>query len=226
MFFWSRLDMKNSSLLNTLVGKKYIVGITGLFLCSFLVLHLSGNLLLFKNDNGISFNLYAKFMSTNPIIRVSEIFLFLAFIIHIGMAMVITWHNKKARPISYQKTSSETSSFFSRHMFFTGSMLLIFLVVHLKQFFVESRFKGEHNLYLLVKSAFEDEIYVIFYCISLLFLSFHLFHGFQSAFQTFGINHHKLTPMIKKLGILFAVFIPIGFAIIPLYFYAQKVGIL
>ncbi len=204
-------------------GKKYIIAASGIFLVSFLIAHLSGNLLLFKDDGGKSFNEYANFMSTNPGIRILEIILLLGFIVHIATAIYITIQNRRARPIKYEKNKgSANSSMASRNMGLTGSVILVFLVIHMKDFFVESRIYGEKNMYELVKTTFHDPLYTIIYLFSLFILALHLSHGFQSAFQSWGLNHDKYTPFIKALGIFLAVVLPIGFASIPVYFYIKQ----
>ena len=199
------------------------MGASGLFLVIFLIMHLSGNLLLLADDGGEAFNAYARFMSTNWVIRVLEIGLFLGFVIHIVMAALLTRQNRKARPVKYAvNKAQENSPWYSRNMGLTGSLILVFLVIHLKNFFVESRIYGQHNMYQLVKTAFQDPLYVAIYLFSFIILGLHLSHGFQSAFQSWGLNHKTYTPLIKKAGYLFAVVIPSGFAVIPIFFYIQR----
>src|SRR6266498_1229921 len=189
---------------NSSVGQKVLVSLTGLFLCSFLIVHLTGNMLLFKNDEGIAFEEYSEFMSTDPRIRAMEIFLFAGFLGHILFA-VRTWiNNRSARPQQYaMNRAPENSSLASRIMTASGSFVFIFLVVHLRSFFVPSRFPGESksSMYALVKTAFSSPVYVGFYLISLFLLGFHLRHGFQSAFQTLGLR-----PKLRALVDLVAVF--------------------
>ena len=198
------------------------MGVSGLFLIVFLVTHLSGNLLLFLDDNGEAFNTYAHFMSTNKIIRTAEIILALGFLVHIITALILSVRLPSVRPIPYKMNkTSQNSSFISRNMGITGSVILLFLIIHLKNFFVESRFYGQKDLYNLVKTAFQDPIYVGIYLFSLIILAFHLAHGFQSAFQSWGIHDKFYTSIIKKAGYLFAVIVPSGFAAMPLYFFLQ-----
>ncbi len=207
---------------SSVIDKKYMMGGSGLFLVFFLITHLSGNLLLFTDDGGKSFNTYAHFMSTNKLIRILEIGLFLGFIAHIVMGIFLTYQNYKARPIKYKLNKiSQNSLWVSRNMGFTGSIIFVFLVIHLKTFFVESRFYAQDDVYQLVRLAFQNPFYVGLYIISLLALGLHLSHGFQSIFQSLGFYHKKYTPLIKKLGYLIAVVIPSGFASIPLFFYLQ-----
>jgi succinate dehydrogenase / fumarate reductase cytochrome b subunit len=205
---------------NSSVGQKILAGLTGLFLCTFLVVHLSGNFLLFKNDGGKAFGTYSEFMSTNTGIRILEIGLALGFLAHIILG-VITWiSNRMARPARYAvNRAGENSELSSRVMFITGSTIFIFLVVHLRSFFVPTRFPGaiQPNMFELVKSAFQNPYYDGFYIIALILLGFHLRHGFQSAFQTFGLRP-GYNRLIDLVAIVFWLLIPIGYATMPLYF--------
>ena len=130
-----------SSMFSLSVGRKVVMGLTGLFLVSFLFVHLSGNLLLFKSDGGVSFNEYTRFMTTNPVIRVMEWVLFAGFIFHIIYAAILTRQNRKARPVSYAyKSGSGSSSWFSRNMGLSGSIILAFLIIHLVMFWGKYKF--------------------------------------------------------------------------------------
>jgi succinate dehydrogenase / fumarate reductase cytochrome b subunit len=216
--------------LTSSIGRKVSMSLTGLFLISFLLVHLSGNFLLFKGDEGAAFNLYSHFMSTNPLIRVLEIGLVLGFVIHIYSALVLTRKNQAARPQGYAYTASNPKvSWFSRNMGLSGSIVLVFLIVHLLNFYfpfhygfdkmVDIEGKQYKHMYLLVSTVFHDEWwYSILYILAMILLSFHLQHGFSSAFQTLGLEHKKYTPVIKGLGALISILIPLGFASMPIYF--------
>ena len=206
------------------IGKKLIMSLTGLFLCSFLLVHLTGNFQLFKDDGGEAFNHYSEFMSTNILIRILEIGLFLGFALHITEALWLYFLNKKARPVTYAKNqASENSTLTSRTMIWSGSIVLVFLVVHLKSFFIDHRIIGsELTMYQGVVQTFQEPLYSWFYVLAMVLLGFHLNHGFQSAFQTLGLNHKKYTPLIKTVGLLFSVLIPLGYATMPLYFLFTK----
>ncbi|MDE3058361.1 MAG: succinate dehydrogenase cytochrome b subunit [Bacteroidota bacterium] len=204
------------------VGKKFVVALTGLFLCTFLVEHLAGNFLLFVNDGGASFNEYSETLSHNVIIRTIEIVLFLAFFFHILTATTLWWRNRKARPDSYaQNQKSANSTLASRISFLTGSIVFIFLVIHLRTFFVPSRFFPSENpsMYTLVVFAFSNGWYCLFYLVALVLLGYHLRHGFQSAFQTFGIRGKNYQSLIEWIGVIFWLLIPLGFATMPIYFF-------
>jgi succinate dehydrogenase / fumarate reductase cytochrome b subunit len=210
------------------VGQKLFVGLTGLFLCSFLVVHLSGNMLLFKNDGGKAFNTYSEFMATNVGIRTMEIVLFAGFLIHIILGVSAWISNRLSRPRRYRvNRASANSSLSSRTAFVTGSVVFIFLVVHLRSFLVPTRFPSgpEPSMYELVRTAFANPVYDGFYLMALAFLGYHLHHGFQSAFQTFGLRpgHVKL---IDWVAAIFWLLIPIGFATMPIYFlWARSKGV-
>jgi len=212
------------------IGRKIVMSVTGLFLCSFLVVHLIGNLQLFNNDGGAAFNIYSHFMANNMVIRVMEIVLVLGFLFHIYDAVVLTRKNKTARPVDYQvQHPEENSTWSSRNMGLLGTVILVFLVIHLWNFFVPARFGGlegvviedveYENLYLRVVESFQIWWYVALYVISMVALAYHLIHGFQSAFQTLGLSHKKYTPFIQQFGYAFSVIVCLGFAIIPLYFF-------
>lgn len=203
--------------------KKAIMSITGLFLISFLVVHLSGNFLLFKDDGGEAFNAYAKFMSTNPIISAMEYILAAGFLFHIVDGILLTIQNRKARPVRYAvQASSPSTSWVSRNMGITGSIILIFLVIHLKSFFVEHRLLGnETPMYDLVAQAFDSPLYAGFYVISMVLLGLHLAHGFSSAFQTLGLRHKSYFWLIRLVGLIFSIVVPAGFASMPIYFFFQ-----
>jgi succinate dehydrogenase / fumarate reductase cytochrome b subunit len=219
--------------LNSTLGKKLLMALTGLFLILFLVVHLIGNLQLLLPDNGESFNLYAESMATNPLIRVVSIGNFAFIILHVIYSILLTRHNKKSRPIGYAETAASTNSAWSsRNMGILGTLILIFLLVHLKGFYYEIKF-GEvpmvdyagvlyKNVFAIVAAAYSNVLYVLFYVISMGFLGFHLSHGFASAFQTLGLNHVKYSPLIQKVGIGFSILVPALFALIPIVMYLQS----
>ncbi len=207
------------------VGKKLVMGLTGIFLILFLIVHCSINALVFLNDGGETFNTAAEFMAHNWLMRTLEIFLFLGFIIHIIQSLILTLENKKARKIGYAVSNANANSkWYSRSMGLLGTLILIFLIIHLKHFWVVSRFtdhitSGEETLYEEMREVFSNPLAVIIYVLAMFSLSYHLMHGFQSAFQTLGLNHKKYTPVIKKLGIIYSILIPFIFALMPLAFY-------
>lgn len=224
---------KLTSIFTYSIGKKLIMGLTGLFLISFLLVHLLGNLLLFSGEE--AFSAYAHFMGTNPVIRVMEIVLFAGFIFHIVDGLVLARQNAAARPVKYAKSSgNKNASWFSKNMHWTGIVVLVFLILHLISFFFLGRFgldvdvtgtkaayasyDSESILYWKTITHFYVWWYSAIYIVAMIFIGFHLNHGFQSAFQTMGWVHPKITPIVKAAGTLYAVLIPAAYAAIPLYF--------
>ncbi|MBL6445300.1 succinate dehydrogenase cytochrome b subunit [Fulvivirga sp. 29W222] len=218
--------------MSSTLGKKLLMALTGLFLVIFLVVHLSGNLQLLLNDEGRAFNVYAKFMTTNPLIKTTSFILYATFIIHIVWAIMLTVNNKKSRPVGYAKVSGSNSTWSSRNMGILGTIIFIFLVIHLKNFWyvmhwgpVEMvKYDGVEykDLYATVDVAFSQLWYVVLYVVAMLGLMFHLFHGFASAFQTLGLNHVKYNPVIKFVGAAFAIIVPAMFAAIPVIIYFKN----
>lgn len=221
---------EKSFFLSSSIGKKISMGLTGLFLISFLIVHVSVNSCIFINDGGITFNAAAHFMATNPLIRLIEIGLFAGLILHIIFALLLTLENKKARPIGYLKINgAANSNWYSRSMGILGSLLLIFLVVHLAHFWIDTKiavFTGkadQHNTFNEMKEVFSNWYIVALYLIGVGSLLFHILHGFQSAFQTLGLNHKKYTPIIKKIGIWFSIIVCLLFASMPVAIFAELI---
>ncbi|MBK7310396.1 MAG: succinate dehydrogenase cytochrome b subunit [Sphingobacteriaceae bacterium] len=221
--------MSNSGFLKSSIGKKVIMGATGLFLITFLVVHCFINMLIFFNDGGETFNKGAEFMGTNWLIRATEIILFVGLILHVVQALVLTLENRKARPVPYAKVNgAANSSWYSRSMGLLGTLILMFLIIHLRHFWVESRFTdhiahneyeklaGQETMYREMLEVFENPIVVLVYVLAMISLAYHLLHGFQSVFQTLGLNHRKYTPLIKKAGIVFSIVISVLFASMPI----------
>ena len=207
------------------------MSLTGIFLILFLVVHLSGNLLLLNDkDGGLSFNLYAHFMTTNPLIKISSFLLYSTILLHVLVSLVLTISNYRARGGSrYANPKNKGASWNSRNMGILGSLVLVFLIIHMKDFWYEMHFGSLEmvvhegvsykNLYLTVYEAFQLPWYVILYTISMLALAFHLYHGFQSAFRTLGVSHGRLLSILKVLGIIYSVVVPLGFGLIPILMY-------
>ncbi len=203
------------SLLNSSIGKKIQVALAGLLLCGFLVTHLAGNLLLFVGE--ATFNRYAETLEHNPLLIPAEIVLGGLFLIHIVLALKLKLENRAARPVAYldaQSKGGRTAG--SSTMAVTGTLVLAFLIVHIKTLKFGDDPKG---LYDLVLRMFGNPLYSGFYVVAMGGLMLHLSHGFQSAFQTFGVNHPRYTPLIKRVGAIFAFVIAGGFAFIPIWAY-------
>ncbi|MEN8250189.1 MAG: succinate dehydrogenase cytochrome b subunit [Bacteroidota bacterium] len=221
------------SALTSGIGRKVIMSLTGLFLILFLIVHLVGNLQLLYSDNGESFNVYSHFMARNPLIQIISKGNFFFILLHAFVSMTLALKNKKARPIGYKVSGgSANSSWASRSMVLLGTLIFVFLVLHLYGFWYHLKF-GEvpaimidgvemHNAYLWVSSAYANPLVSAFYIIAMIVLGFHLWHGFSSAFQSLGLNHVKYTGCIKVVGKLYAVIIPALYAIIPILLYLKS----
>lgn len=213
---------KTQSFFTSSVGRKLIVGLTGFFLCLFLVFHLTANLFLFKADQGRLFNSYAEFLATYPLLRPVEIVIFALFLIHGFYALWLWLINRQARPERYAvKHGEEVSTLSARIMIISALAVLAFLVIHINTFFIQSRFFTGDNgptMYERVESAFAEPVTSLLYVVALVFLALHLRHGFQSAFQTYGIRNLKYVKLIEGVAVIFWLLIPLGFALMPLYF--------
>jgi len=211
------------------IGKKLLMSLAGLFLCTFLLVHLGINLTLLLNDGGEMFKILVDFMTTNLIIKIMEIVLFSGFLIHIIWGVILQVQNWIARPGGYALSNNSQTSFFSKYMIHTGAIIFLFLVMHFTNFYFvklgishpgpgAAPIEGPHDFYHMAINLFSHKSYCFIYIGFMFFLGFHLLHAFQSAFQTMGINHKKYSPAIKILGFFYAIIVPAGFAFIPVYF--------
>lgn len=261
------MSSKSKPLLTSSLGKKLIMSLTGLFLCSFLVIHLIGNLQLFNNDEGYGFNNYAYFMTNFAPIKLVSYLLYASIIIHVVYALILTLKNKAARPVGYNQGSGNVNSKWnSRNMGILGTVILVFLATHLQHFWFQYKFGATpyveyvtelssgnrqilssesipssydgykifvkdgietiqtKDLYKQVAYTFQNPFMVLLYLVAMAAMSFHLIHGFQSAFQTVGFNHRRYICLIRGIGVwVFGVIIPLAFAAMPLYFYFKGV---
>ena len=219
--------------LSSTLGKKLLVALTGLFLVTFLIAHLAGNLQLLADDGGKSFNIYAKFMTTNPLVKTISYILYTSIILHVVWTVMLIIKNKAARPVGYHKIDGSSSSWSSRNMGLLGTIILIFLIIHLRHFWYEMHWGGipmatydgqeYKDLFAVVAKSFSQLWYTSLYVVAMLGLMFHLVHGFQSAFQTLGLNHVKYNPAIRFVGVVIAVVIPAAFAAIPILMYLDNI---
>jgi len=209
------------------LGRKLVMALTGLFLAVFLLEHLYGNLQLYKMDGGLAFNEYGEFLVHNIVIRTVEFALFGGILLHVIDALFLTLHDRNARPVRYAVShQAGNSTWFSRNMGLTGSIILVFLVIHLKTFFVTHRFQGvDTSMAQDVAVAFQSNWYAALYLFSMVLLGAHLNHGFQSAFQTLGWNNHRYMKPLKIVGTLFALLVTIGFGSFPIIFYFDLFGV-
>jgi succinate dehydrogenase / fumarate reductase cytochrome b subunit len=223
--------MSKSALIKSSLAKKYWMSATGLFLCAFLIGHLLGNLqLLLPSEVAlVKFNEYARFMTTNPLIKVMSYLTYFSILFHAVDGILLVLQNRKARPVQYAyNKASANSNWASRNMGLLGGILLFFIIVHMRSFWYEMHFgsvpldiNGNKDLYTITAAAFHQLWYVLLYVVCMIAIAFHLSHGFSSAFQSIGANHAQYTPIIKKVGYAFGILIPLAFAIIPVVLYLR-----
>lgn len=216
--------------LSSSIGRKLLMSLTGLFLIVFLVVHLAGNLQLLAGDNGEQFNMYTKFMTTNPLIKTISYLLYAFILLHAVQGILLWRKNRAARgPVRYAVNTTANSGFASRNMGWLGVIIFIFLVLHMWQFWFQMKTGGVQmvtygeytvkDLYTPVAEAFTTWYYVVIYVISMIVIGFHLWHGFESSFQTLGLNHKKYNPVIRFVGRAYSIIVPGAFALIPVFFY-------
>ncbi len=210
------------------------MSLTGLFLMLFLIVHLIGNLQLLIDDGGETFNIYAKMMTTNPLIKVISYGNYFFILLHAAQGLLLWRKNSASRSSRYAVTSKSTTTISSRNMGWLGTVILVFILIHMWQFWFQMKFgtlplqvyadypEGVKNLYIPVADAFSQWYFVLFYVISMVVIGFHLYHGFQSSFQSLGLNHKKYTPAIKIVGTFYSILVPLGFALIPIIFFLTK----
>jgi len=208
------------------------MSLTGLFLITFLPVHLVGNLQLLFNDGGEAFNVYAKFMTSNPLIKFTSYGLYFFILLH-AIQGIIVWQINKGKKGTRYAVEAKSSTWASRKMGILGTIILVFILIHMYQFWFKMKIGTippitidgveMSNLYTTVYEAYTNIFFVIFYVVSMIVIGLHLSHGFQSAFQTLGLNHKKYTPLIKLLGTVYSIVVPLGFAIIPVIMYLKYI---
>jgi succinate dehydrogenase / fumarate reductase, cytochrome b subunit len=200
------------------ISKKFVMALAGLFLLTFLPVHLIINLMLLKS-NPEPFNEAAHFMATFPLVKIMEIVLLGTIIIHITWGILLQVQNWLARPVGYVSGNKSETSFFSRFMIWTGATVLTFLVLHFFNFyFVKLGLVpgNPEDFYTRAHELFKIPAYNYIYLVCFSLLGFHLFHAFSSAFQTLGLNHRIWTPVVKVIALIYAIIIPAGFAFISI----------
>lgn len=208
--------------LNSSIGNKFLMSLTGLFIVLFMLVHLAGNLQLLIDDNGESFNAFATIMETNLLVKIIAYGLYAAILAHAVKGVAIFVQNRKARGnVRYAVKKSSGTSWASRNMVWLGSFIFIFLAIHMAQFWYAFKFTGleHHEYYDVVKEGFSQVWIVAFYVIAQVFIGWHLIHGFQSAFQTLGLRSGKYSAIIRGAGIAFSIVVPLLFAIIPVFMF-------
>ena len=232
--------MKWSYFFTSAVGRKLVMALTGIFLITFLLVHVGLNSCIFADwvnasDNGEMFNKAAHFMGSTIITRILEIVLFLGFILHIIQGYVIEAKNRGYRGQGYKVSlGNRGSPWTSRSMALMGTIIFLFLVVHISKFWWSSRITHDmeqvtyngvemHNVFLRMYDVFQNTWIVVLYLAGVSALGFHLWHGFHSAFRSMGVHNRKYLGMLKGLGYGFTILVCVGFALMPISMYLDWV---
>ncbi|MFP5385959.1 MAG: succinate dehydrogenase cytochrome b subunit [Bacteriovoracia bacterium] len=211
------------------IGRKHLVAITGLLLCGFLVSHLAGNLLLLVGSD--AFNIYAsKLASLGSLLYVAEAGLLVIFLVHLYLAVRLTFENKKAKgKYELKKRTGRGTTIFSITMPYTGIILLIFTILHLMNLKFGTYYEIEvggvvmRDMYRTTMEYFQNPVHVIWYAFAMICAGMHTAHGFASAFQSLGLNFPKYYPKIKFISYLYAIVIGGGFAFLSTWAYFKGV---
>jgi len=220
--------------MNALILRKWVIGATGLFLCIFLVVHLTANLVLLLPTDLAShwYNAYAAFLAGNLLIKVVAYLLYLSILLHLVYAVIIIINNRRARTEQYAVNQhKQNSSWASQNMGLLGVMILLFIVVHLADFWAKAKLgiggkvpldaHGHKDLYRLAEVLFGNLFYVAFYTLLMVPLGYHVFHGLKSAVKSLGLFHRKSLQRMEKISLVFAWVVAVGFGIIPFIMYLK-----
>jgi succinate dehydrogenase / fumarate reductase cytochrome b subunit len=216
------MSLSRAGVFSTSVGTKLLIGVTGLFLFVYLMIHIAGNLIIFGGP--ALFNAYAHTLAGNPLIKVIEVVLLLGFLLHIFKTVKMYLANRQARPVGYvQKKyagSPSRKTLASATMIFSGLWLLVFLILHVKAFRFTPMYEytaGVPDLYRLEIDNFRHPLTTAFYVVSMVLVGSHLWHGVGSGFQSLGLDHPRWTPLVMTGGKLLAVLIAGGFIVIAIW---------
>ena len=213
--------ISGKNFISSTIGKKIMVAISGLLFCFFLLFHFANNLIIFTGAYNFNF-LVSSLEKIKPLVRVLEVLLLAILVTHITNTIFLTIKAKKEGNIPREDAGSKHSSFSSRTMFFSGSVLFIFIVTHLSTFWYNFQITDDHNSYYRIVTdsqlGFGNIFITILYLLAMIFLGFHIKHGFSSALVTLGISSTSLGKVINKIGFLFWLVIPSGFFMIAFWF--------
>jgi succinate dehydrogenase / fumarate reductase cytochrome b subunit len=213
------------------IGKKITMAATGIFLILFLIVHVGVNACIWANDGGEMFNRAANFLGQTVVPRILEIGLFLFFILHIVQGFVLEFQNRAKRGVGYAiNYGNRGSTWYSRSMGLLGTLILLFLIIHLIDFWIPSRFgvmpeailsdgKVVHNLYSLMQVRFQELWIDIIYILGCISLAYHLMHGFSSSFKTLGVHNKRYISLLRGLGYAFSIIVSLVFIMMPISFY-------
>ncbi len=208
---------------STSIGKKQLMAVTGILFLVFLTTHLLGNLSIYGGIN--AFNAYAEHLhALGKLLVVAEVGLVAALVIHVILAIMLFFENRKARPIKYavDKSGGGGRTLSSQTMPYTGLLILAFVGVHLANLSHHIVDQTNRTIFQIAYEVFSNKAFLIFYLASMVVVGLHVRHGLWSAFQTIGANHPKYMPCIERLSIIFAIIVAVGFGSLPLAILALK----
>jgi len=204
------------------IGKKLLMALTGLLLFGFLIVHLAENLLIYADRDGATFDGYVHGLTSMAWVPLAELALAALFLVHIVQAVRVHLSNRAARRTPYAQSPGHGGrTLASTSMIVTGSVVLLFLVLHLLQFRFAPEETRHASMTRLVRGEFEKPLTLAVYLLGLIALAIHLSHGLQSALQSLGLAHPRYTPLVHRLSVILAVLIALGFATFPVYFFAS-----
>ena len=218
----------NSGFLTSTIGKKYFMAITAIVWSLFVMVHMLGNLLIFIGAE--AYNKYAHALTANPAIYIIEACLLGVLLIHAFTGISLVIRNSRSKPKFYSVTpvKEKSASITSRTMIYTGSIVLAFVIWHLITFKFGPTYLVTYDgvqmrdLFKLVLEKFQDPVYVASYCIIMVLIGMHLYHGVQSIFQTLGISHPRYNKFFKYFGYTYAVIVSAGFFSQPLFVFLAR----
>jgi succinate dehydrogenase / fumarate reductase cytochrome b subunit len=214
--------------INSTIGQKVIVGLTGLALVLFMITHVGGNLLMYAGDDGASFNAYSDGLhSLGLLLYVAEAGLLAMLIVHVVFVIRLSRRNAQAGgagryAVSASKTDGGAKNKSSKMMLISGSIVLAFLFVHIWDFRLQYPPPEGQTLFDMVVAALQEPWRVGLYVVGSLLISWHVLHGFQSAFRSLGLNHPTWTPLLSRLGLVLALVFGIGFASFPIWIFLTQ----
>jgi succinate dehydrogenase / fumarate reductase cytochrome b subunit len=214
--------------LTSTIGKKYLVAITAIFWSLFVMVHMLGNMLIFVGAE--AYNKYAHALTSNPLIYGAEAVLVLLILVHIFIALGLKARNFRTKPSLYavKPVRAKSAAASSLTMAYTGTIVLAFIIWHLITFKFGPNYSVVYNtvpmrdIYRLVVEKFHEPVYVIMYCVVMVLIGMHLFHGVKSVFQSLGVNHPRYNFFFRYFGYTYAIVVAAGFFCQPLYVFLMR----
>jgi succinate dehydrogenase / fumarate reductase cytochrome b subunit len=212
---------------NAAIGKKIVMGVTGLIGIGFVIGHMAGNLLVFRGPDAM--NAYAHFLkSTGELLWLVRIVLIAAVILHVIAAYQLTMQNRAARPVGYVKREPQVTTLAARTMRWGGVILLLFIPLHILHFTTgtirPSGAFSETDVFGNVIASFRIWWVTLLYVISMIALGLHLYHGAWSSVRSIGYAHPSKDPLHRRIALAIAAVVWLGFTAVPVAVFAGLIG--